>query len=58
MPDGCHIDTMRAPRLNLHLSQPQQEFLRDEAKRLGIPVAEVIRRIIDLYREQQEKRAA
>lgn len=49
---------MRKPRLNLHLSDPQQAFLRDEAKRLGIPIAEVLRRIIDAYREQQERKAA
>lgn len=52
------MDGMRKPRLNLHLSEPQQTFLRDEAQRLGIPIAEVLRRIIDAYREQQEKRAA
>lgn len=35
----------------LSFTDPQLAFLRDEAKRLGITVAELVRRIIDQYRE-------
>lgn len=36
----------------ISFTEPQIAFLKDEAKRLGIPVAELVRRIIDQYREQ------
>lgn len=45
------MDAMRAPRLNLHLTEPQWAFLRKEAARLGISVAELVRRIIDAHRK-------
>jgi hypothetical protein len=38
-------------RQSVTLSRPQQEYLRLEAERLGISVSDVIRRIIDIYRE-------
>lgn len=33
------------------LTKPQAEFLKKEAERLGISVSDLIRRIIDAYRE-------
>ena len=33
------------------LTVPQLEFLKKEAQRLGITVSDVIRRIVDAYRE-------
>lgn len=36
-------------------TQPQMVFLKTEAERLGIPVAELVRRIIDQYREQADQ---
>jgi len=37
-------------RTSLSLSAPAMAFLRSEAERLGITVADLIRRIIDQYR--------
>lgn len=42
---------MLTTRLNLHLTEPQWRWLRLEAKRLGISLAELVRRIIDAHRE-------
>jgi hypothetical protein len=42
------------PRTALTLTVPQYEFLMAEAKRLGITVADLIRRIIDQHRETQK----
>lgn len=39
-----------AHRTTVVLSEPQLEWLRAEAERLGIPVNELIRRIIDKAR--------
>ena len=36
------------------LTPPQVEFLKKEAERLGISVSDLIRRIIDAYREGKE----
>jgi hypothetical protein len=38
-------------RQSVTLSEPQAKFLADEAKKLGISVSDLIRRIIDQYRE-------
>lgn len=35
----------------ISLTDPQVDFLRQEAERLGISVSDLIRRIIDAYRE-------
>lgn len=45
-----HMDKM--VRLNAKFTEPQSDWLRLEAKRLGIGVAELLRRIVD------EKRGA
>ena len=45
-------------RINLSLTEPQLAFLRIEAERLGVTVGELLRRVIDQYREQREQRAA
>lgn len=42
---------MAMPRIMVQVSEPQDEFLKAEAFKLGIGVAELIRRIIDSYRE-------
>ena len=36
---------------SIALTKPQADYLAAEAARLAIPVAELIRRIIDQYRE-------
>ena len=36
--------------MNLHLQEPQLTWLRREAKRLGLTIGELIRRIIDTAR--------
>jgi hypothetical protein len=41
------------PRTSLMLTVPQYEYLMAEAKRLGISVADLIRRIIDQHRESR-----
>jgi hypothetical protein len=37
----------------LQFTKPQMAFLKEEAERLGISVAELVRRIIDEYREKK-----
>ena len=39
------------PRLMLTLTSPQREYLEAEAERLGVTIAELIRRIIDKHRK-------
>lgn len=34
-------------------TQPQIAFLKAEAERLGISVADLVRRIVDAYREER-----
>jgi len=41
------------PRKILQFTVPQLDFLKKEAGRLGISVAELVRRIIDEYRERK-----
>jgi len=38
----------------ISFTEPQMAFLKAEAKRLGIPVADLVRRIIDEHRERQK----
>jgi hypothetical protein len=38
------------PRQMIQFAEPQMAFLKEESKRLGITVAELVRRIIDDYR--------
>jgi len=46
----CITAPMFNERTSLSLSAPAMAFLRSEAERLGITVADLIRRIIDQYR--------
>ena len=41
-------------RTMISLTDPQTEFLKKEAERLGISVSDLIRRIVDVYREKRE----
>jgi hypothetical protein len=41
----------RTPRQTVTLTAPQLAFLRKESERLGISVSDLIRRIVDAYRE-------
>ena len=41
-------------RLTVTFTQPQKEWLELESARLGISVADLIRRIIDQHREGKE----
>jgi hypothetical protein len=41
---------MANPRLNITVTPPQQSWLQREAKRLGLTVGELLRRIIDQVR--------
>ena len=40
----------------LQFTEPQLAFLKEEAKRLGLGVAELVRRIIDAYRELERRK--
>lgn len=40
-----------ATRLNLVLTEPQKRWLEREAKRLGLSIGELIRRILDNARD-------
>ncbi len=44
-------------RVSVSLTDPQQDFLAVEAELRGISVAELIRRIIDEYRDRKSHRA-
>jgi hypothetical protein len=44
---------METSRQSVTLTIPQLAFLKKEAKRLGISVSDLIRRIIDDYREEK-----
>jgi len=44
-------------RLKVSLPGPQHDFLKTEAERLGLTLAELLRRIIDRYREQQGRQS-
>jgi hypothetical protein len=39
------------PRTSVVLTEPQTAFLKAEAARLGIPLGELVRRVVDQYRE-------
>ena len=39
------------PRTSVVLTEPQVAFLKAEAARLGITLGELVRRIVDQYRE-------
>jgi hypothetical protein len=41
------------PRLSITFTKPQLVFLEREAARLGITVAETVRRIVDFHIEDQ-----
>lgn len=38
-------------RMSISFTEPQLAFLRKEAARLGITIADLVRRIVDAYRE-------
>jgi hypothetical protein len=40
-------------RTSVTLTKPQLDFLKKEAERLGITTSDLIRRIIDRYREER-----
>ena len=39
-------------QISVGFTQPQLQWLRSEARRLGLNIAELVRRIIDACREQ------
>lgn len=43
-------------RQMISLTEPQTDFLKAEAARLGISMSDLIRRIIDQHRDQQQAR--
>lgn len=43
------------PRQMLQFTEPQLVFLKEEAKRLGLGVAELVRRIVDAYRDAERR---
>ena len=49
------MHTMSIRRRSVHLTEPQMAFLMQEAERLGISVSELLRRIIDQYREGKDQ---
>ena len=53
-PGGGHVNVaIIGPKKSFTLSRPQHVFLKEEATRLGITVSDLIRRIIDEYREKK-----
>jgi len=47
---------MAAHKLMVSLTRPQSEWIDIEAERLGVSRAEVVRRVLDRYREEQAQR--
>jgi len=45
---------MNKQKQMISFTVPQRDFLKQEAARLGISVAELVRRIVDEYRERQK----
>jgi hypothetical protein len=54
---GAHIHhmTKKNPRLSVTFTKRQLVFLEREAARLGISIAETVRRIVDFHIERKEK---
>jgi hypothetical protein len=51
-----YIITMNAPhRMTVTWTADRAEFLKQEAARLNISMADLLRRIIDAYRAEKEK---
>jgi hypothetical protein len=50
---GAYILLMRTRKQSVVLTEPQLQFLKAEAERLGISVSDLIRRIIDQHREKK-----
>ena len=50
-PNGIPKGGTHLKRISLRLTNPQAEHLRVEAKRRELPMAELLRRIVDEYRE-------
>ena len=50
---GEYVYNVRMKRKDFYLTEPQIKAMEIEAKRLGITVAELLRRIIDLYFEKK-----
>ena len=48
---ATHIRVMANTRINIVVTKPQLLWLEREAKRLGIRVGEVIRRLLDQVRD-------
>jgi hypothetical protein len=46
---------MALTQKTVSFSEPQYAFLNEEANRLGITIADVLRRILDAYRESRQK---
>jgi hypothetical protein len=44
---------MKTQQRSVVFTKPQLAFLKEEAKRLGVSIAEVIRRIVDEYRSNR-----
>lgn len=42
----------------ISFTEPQRSFLKMEARRLGIPIAELVRRIVDAHIESKVKLSA
>jgi hypothetical protein len=45
----------KAPRMSVTFTEPQLAFLKVEADRLGVSIADLIRRIVDRYREDRRQ---
>jgi hypothetical protein len=43
-------------RITISLPPPQMSWLQREAKRIGISIGELLRRLIDQVREQEPRR--
>lgn len=53
---GVSSETMK--RINHHLTVEQVKALRSLSRKTGLPVAELIRRAVDLYLQTQTKKEA
>lgn len=42
----------KSPRMTVSFTRPQMDYLQAESNRLGVSVADLIRRIIDAHRDK------
>jgi len=53
--NNIHNIGFKMERTQIYFTKKEKEFFKEEARELGIPMAELIRRVLDNYIEKNEK---